>query len=392
MHARRYSIGVLALVTAVVTGVGAFNYAVDPYQLWRRGGHVGYAGDELGRLTKAHWIDGYGADLVVLGNSHANGGFAASSFVDRGLAERPFNGALPAGQIYELRRYFQHYAELSELRSAVVIVDILNFMDIAPVGGAFDEDRLAVAPDGAPNPDWKMADLVFTNLTGAAIQASFKALTSGKRLKTVPDGFRTCTPKRTPQKLNRSVVYLGANYDRFRAGTFLDGAKNFDWRRELSALFDDAVRRGVRLYVVIPPAHVTYYMEIEAAGYWNAYTSIVAEAVKLAEKSGGDIEVYDFTGFGKVQTEPIRAGARSLYWRDTNHFSCHAGDQIVARLADQRTKPAAFGELVTSDTISAHLERIEAGKRDWIRRSGGEYCGYLKVMPEAVRDALKGDC
>ena len=328
----------------------------------------------------------------MLGNSHARGGFSERSFLDRGLAERPFNGALPAGQIYELRRYFQHYAELSELRSALVVIDILNFLDTPPVGGAFDERRLAVTPDGQPNPKWWVSDLVLTNLTGAGLQASFGALFNKKRAEPLFNGFRDCTPEATPNRPKRAVAFLGANYERFLSGAYLDEAQEFDWRKELAAMFEEARRRDIRLYVVIPPAHATYYIELEAAGYWPAYLSIVEEAVRIAERTGGNIEIYDFTGFTEVQTEPLRKGRPLTYWRDTNHFSCHTGDLIVALLSGQPAAAADFGRRVTMDNLPAHFDRIEAEKRAWQADERAAYCGYLDMMPAAIREKVPGGC
>lgn len=393
MHARRYTILVLAIVSTLAGSIAAFNLSVDPYLLWRDSGHVGFAGDDLGRLTKAHWIDGYGADLVVLGNSHARGGFSEKSFIDRGLAERPFNGALPAGLIYELRRYFQHYAEMSELRSAVVVIDILNFLDIAPVGGAFHENRLSVTAEGAPNPRWWLDDLVFTNLTVTGLKASVDALFKGTPVEeSLFSGFRVCTPEPTGNRPNRAIAFLGANYQRFLSGAYLDEATTFDWRAELTSLFEEAARRHIKLFVVIPPAHVTYYMELEAAGYWPAYLSIAEEAARLAERAGGDIAVFDFTGFSKVQTESLRPGKPLTFWRDTNHFSCHAGDMMLARLAGDPVKVKGFGRQVTADTAETHTDRINAQKRSWQNGNREEYCRYLKMMPGVVPDTTETAC
>ncbi|MEJ8571461.1 hypothetical protein [Microbaculum marinum] len=381
MHARRYSLLVLGTVTALVMAVGSFNLSVDPYLLWRSGGHVGYAGDELGRLTKAHWIEGFGADLVILGNSHAAGGFSEESFRSHGLAERPFNGAFPAAQIYEMRRYFQHYAEQSDLHTALLVVDILNFMNYIPVGEAFDEDRLSVSADGAANPRWWLDDVVYTNFTGAGLQASMEALIRRRRPDGRDNGFRPCTPQPTKTDPSRALTLMGASYVRFLDQAFLDEGTNFDWRGELKAIFAEAERRDIKLYVVIPPAHVTYYMELEAAGYWPAYLDMVRDIATLADGAGGDIEVFDFTGFTRLQTEPVEAERGLIFWRDTNHFSCRTGELMVARLSGDPVSVRDFGEKLTADNVAAYLARLEADKQAW-KRDGGEYCRYLKMMPE----------
>ncbi len=384
MRARQYTTAVLFMTVTLAATIAAANWWIDPFAIWHpeRGSQPVDRGH--GRMTKIHWIASADADLLVLGNSHANGGFSAASFKRLGLAKRPFNGSYPGAQIYSMRRSFQHYAQVSKLKTAVVVLDILNFFDERTAVGGFEEDRLAVTADGDRNRLWWLGDAVRTTLTWSAIGSSFEAVSAPPRRNNPKNGFRPCTPAAVPHEAKSVIAMLPARYKRFRDNTFLDETGESDWQAEVARLFETARKHHIKLYVVIPPAHVAYYIALEETGYWEEYLTLVRKLSELASEAGGDIEVFDFTGFTKIQTEDLLSAPTSTYWADTDHFQCHTGDIIVARLAGKLEKFPGFGRRVVPEQAEAHTARIETEKAAWIAVNPEAYCAYRARLSRAA--------
>jgi hypothetical protein len=140
---------------------------------------------------------------------------------------------------------------------------------------------------------------------------------------------------------------------------------------QLASIVDSGARQGARVDVIIYPYHVQLMALYEAAGMdvlFDAWKSMVAQRLETLRTRypATQINLWDFSGFGIYQCEPIPAkGDRSRvtewYW-EAGHFKNTLGHQMLDRVMSGApdARDAGFGFRLTSANVAANRARIVA--------------------------------
>ncbi len=417
----------MALAAVVAVGlIGAttlFNAIVDPFDITRWLVLGGFNAEKPAlqtrvRLAKAIKVRRLKPDEIVLGTSRSHVGIRMSHpgwppGVGYNLG---FDGATPE----EMYAYLRHAAANRSMRLVVLGLDTWQIVgNPTSVRPDFDPNLL-----DDPETPWRRlwADLdearYLTSLD--AVQASLETLEaqgapaptwfapSGQRLGEV--FFRR--PGEDYETKGPTAYFLAV--DREEVGFKLPSAArapigpirgrprkptdSFDYIRKIVEFCRD---RRVELKVFITPAHA-HQMEISALmGEWLAIEQGKRRLVKLLASAGAvgttpPFELWDFSGYSSVTTEPLPPAASRqemrFYW-DSSHFKQGVGDWVLDRLfrvaRSEHPVPADFGQQLTPQTVAAVLASIRQG-RDAYERSHGPDIALLRGYIAAAKAGQAG--
>ena len=362
--------GVLLVVLVVVV--------VDPYRLFRL---VEIAGVNAVKPNPEHFqseIKLAGATVlrpatVLMGNSRIDVGIDPDG-EQLGASGRPaYNLAIPGTGVGTSREQFEHLREAGVVPSTLLLgVDFFDFL--------LDPDS-AEAPARPPPTSlagqrWKVSTLLSLN----ALLDAVKTL----RIQRDPDAGTM-----TARGFNPLHDYLHfAREDGYHSlfqQRALENARNFslaphgiarsrgdsssEWR-DLGGLLDVAAREKTDMRLIIYPYHAQLMAMMEQTGLWPVFEQwklrLVREVARVNEAHpGARIVLWDFSGYGALQCEPIPAkgdvvhGTR-WYW-ESGHFKAALGERILATVfgaAGAGAGAEEFGFRLDAASWSENRERI----------------------------------
>lgn len=343
------------------------NMLADPLNLWRCDGVCGIS--DLDRMLKPRRVASQNPDVVLIGSSHTEEGFAQQSVREILGAERPFNLAMGGMQIYEVVRYLEHTLGSSSPRHVLVFLDSMNFIDRFKTRTGFSEDRLAVTENGWPNPLHALADFprIYLSWDSLDLQDNPGATNLDAQ------GFRPCAIDDPPTSVKRMVQTAGIRYrSHMVKGMFGTGAAgNPDdlVRRLFELTLDD----DVQFTLVVPPQHSTYYSALRKAELWDDHLRFIATLVRIKGETGSPARIIDFTGFNPRTTQ-MHFNPQSGFqldktitgWADTDHFTCGYGHNLLKQVSYiLHGGHSQFATELGPVNVSAHLNTLETSARSW---------------------------
>lgn len=374
----------VATLLAGVLLVVLFVVVVDPYRLFRL---VEIAGVNAVKPSPEHFqseIKLAGAKAlrpatVLMGNSRVDVGIDPDG-EQLGAARRPaYNLAIPGTGVGTSREQFEHLREAGVVPSTLLLgVDFFDFL--------LDPDS-AEAPARPPPTSlagqrWKVETLLSLN----ALLDAVKTL----RIQRDPDAGTM-----TARGFNPLHDYLHfAREDGYHSlfqQRALENARNFslaphgiarsrgdsssEWR-DLGALLDVAAREKTDMRLIIYPYHAQLMAMMERTGLWPVFEQwklrLVREVARVnGAHPGARIVLWDFSGYGALQCEPIPArgdvvhGTR-WYW-ESGHFKAALGERILATVfggADAGSVTGEFGFRLDAANWGENRARIARERGD----------------------------
>ncbi|KFI07537.1 hypothetical protein [Massilia sp. BSC265] len=148
-------------------------------------------------------------------------------------------------------------------------------------------------------------------------------------------------------------------------------------------------RDGTEVHLVIYPYHAQLMAMFEEAGLqtaleeWKALLVREVQAVRTRHP-GARIRVWDFSGYGSVQCEPIPAPgdtrtATRFYW-EAGHFKTSVGELIQQRILGGA---ASFGVPLTAASLRQNEERIAAERAQCAAAHPEVFAGARSLMSAA---------
>jgi hypothetical protein len=395
------------------------NWLVDPFLLLGRPRVAGFNAvkpDYRQRqwIAKADALVRLAPVTAVFGTSRVERGFDPQAPVWPAAARPVFNAGVPGASLFATVRTFQHAASTGRLRTALVVLELETFLPGSTSRTDFlrrqptGERRFRVDAAGAPQPGHglqRVLDRASALLTLQALGASLRTIAlqrSPLAADIADDGFNPL-PQAAAElaqvghhwlfaaKMGEVVAQLRG--DRCPA----PGAPSTV--PEAFALLDlmlaTARREGVRLVLLLPPHHADYLLAIRAAGLWGHFADWRrALAVRVAREPAGTVELWDFTGFTELHTEPVPPPgdrrSRMRWHLEPSHFTAALGELVLARIfAAAADLPEGFGVRLLPATVEAHLA---AQGRDLARLAPSAEARYgPALLAQPVTACAPGD-
>lgn len=380
-------VGWLGLASAAVT---VWNYLVDPYEMYHgwtwQGWNHAKAGN-LGaydRMAKAKEIAWRRPEGLLLGTSRVDVGLEPSHPHLRAITANYYNAGLAGATIYEVLRYLQHAQAVGSLRQVILGLDVEMFI-AGSVRETYRDRRLAVRPDGTPNPWFRCADLWPTLFTQDALEASWATLNLSRRFRDIPPEQYARRGQPAVEDLDADTRWrmykLGVRQARANLGPL--NRRRDDMAAQLppyEAVLGFAHDHAIELVMFITPYHVSHLEAIRQGGGWETFEWWKRELVRANHRVAADrarpaFPLWDFSGYHHIATEPVptaRFHQRIMHWyRESSHYRKRTGDVMLERMAG-RSYPEIpdpyFGVTLRPDNLEDVL-RIQREFRDrWVRK------------------------
>lgn len=353
----------LGLLTANSFTLASFSVWIDPYNVMNsqalpKFNQLKPESSDDARRFKAINITRLKPKTIVLGTSRADIGIDPEHPVLSAHAPA-YNLSIPAGDMYEAMRYFQHaLANQPDLKQVVLGIDLVAFEHRDDVG--------KLDPDQA-------ARLGTTSYVRHLPNLFFSADTLNASFSTLKANF-TSEPVREYYLKNGRLIRFNPPDMPIEAvfGSHLKSAYFESWYKDfrISQQQMDAFRtivetcrqQGIELKVFISPAHVTQWEALRTAGLWSTFEDWKREIVNITP-------VWDFSGYSSITTEPLTEEMQN--YLESSHYVKEVGDLVLNRMYRYQLKtiPSDFGMLLTTANVENHLVKIRADRSKWARRN-----------------------
>jgi len=384
---RRYLRWFFVSIAGLVSTVGAWNFAVDPYSVFGspRFEHFSANKPDFGeqlRLTHVYAVARRKPGCILLGTSRTGRGLDPNH-----VALREFdcyNIALPSVSLYEMRRYFQH---AQAARRVILALDFRVFVTPTDTTGAFSEARLDVDADGHPQFNLfsaNLPDLASALLSLPALQSSIKTVLQQDWWTDTlaPDGYWI----KLRDRYDHRAAFAAFTRDSLaRFAEVQEGDTMFaNSYQELRTLLRAAYASDAKVWLLISPSHALHWQTLELSGLWPQFEAIKRNVVQInteeSSRAGRPaFAVWDFSGAYGPSLEPVPkdANAKMRWYWEPVHYKRELGDLMLNRILRDIRSPEwpGFGVNLEAGNIEAHL----AGLRD-LQRS------YAAEHPEAIAE------
>ena len=350
MRARRFLRHFLGAVTAVMGLVGAFNFAIDPFDLWdapqfTRLNTIKSIGNV--RFVKPLQVEVRRPETVILGSSRALYGLDPRDFPD---PERTYNFGIHALSATQMRGYGEHILADTPVKKLVIELGFFEFNK--PQGGAPDYDNAILGRFAL------LRAVPIVLFSQEAIGRSGRTITDsrkGAKLFNRRDGFAYFRLDTTKDPVRE---FLGVIDQFTTAGGPYGAPQSFERpMAEYRALLAAAKAKGIEVTTFIAPEHAGLLVAIDRKGMWPLYLAWERRLVEVSTEMG--VPLWDFFGYNAYTTTPLADGYRTHF--DGSHFRPEIGRLILARMSGA-AEPADFGVLLTPDIVERHLADLEAGR------------------------------
>jgi hypothetical protein len=149
------------------------------------------------------------------------------------------------------------------------------------------------------------------------------------------------------------------------------GDSSSEWR-DLGGLLDAAARGKTDVHLIIYPYHAQLMAMMEQTGLWPVFEQwklrLLREVARFnAAHPGARIVLWDFSGYGMLQCEPIPAKgdvvhATRWYW-ESGHFKAALGERILARVFGAASGAEELGFRLNPANWNENRERIARERR-----------------------------
>ncbi len=395
MSPRRFIASFFLLVLLMAAAVAGFNAIVDPYLLFDMPRQAGFnavkpAVENHEWEMKAYQAPRLQARTIVLGSSRSDLGFDPAHAPWPRVLEPIYNLSLTGSGLDDSLKYVRHMISANGQRlptqMLIVGLDFESFLHRqSPVNRQAEaappsenDERLATLADGKPNPArtlrrWQdvatgllsldaiadSLDTIVANRLGGS-QPDLEAnghLSEGRfRQWGEADGFATLFRQKNLQAVQQMM----------QPHQQLGSAGDPDGMNSVRRMLDFAGAHGMRLLLVVQPAHASRLDLLSAMGYWDDYEHwkrALTACVAQARVRGQDVALWDFGGYEFYATESVPAAndrhTRMKWYWDPVHYSSALGDLMVSRMLDH-DDTAGSGVELTPDNLESDLAQTRA--------------------------------
>ncbi len=392
---RRYLCWFFVATAVLLTAVGAWNFAVDPYSVFGSPRFEHFNANkpdfvEQLRLTHVYAVARRKPRCILLGTSRTGRGLDPNYDALREFD--CYNMALPSVSLYEMRRYFQH---AQAARRVILGLDFRVFGTPTDTTGAFSEARLDVDANGHPQFNLfsaKLPDLASALLSLPALQSSIKTVRQqdwwAETL--TPDGYWL----RLRDQYDHRAAFIAFMRDsliRFADMRQSDTVFANSYQ-ELRTLLRAAYASDVEVWLLISPSHAWHWEALELSGLWPQFEAIKRNIVQInteeSSRAGRPaFAVWDFSGAYGPSLEPVPTSASTKmrwYWEPV-HYKRELGDLMLNRILRDVRSPEwpEFGVRLEPGNLEAHLATLRDLQRAYAAEHPDVIAGIRALIEKA---------
>jgi hypothetical protein len=253
-----------------------------------------------------------------------------------------------------------------QVRRVILCLDFQGFNETRTSNYDFESSRF--------NPDLSAVD--YQAVLTLSAQTTFSSVETvlrkaqGELPESTPLGFHTA-----------GVASSNLSPARLAYGTVVKSLEDADrlagyrYSADRIKLLGNLVRRcrhhNVELIVLIQPTHAIMQETIAIAGLWEVMEDWERDIVAaVAEASGGETPVWDFTCYTPYTTEPLLTSTatnvrENSWFYEPSHCKPQLGEQVLLRIFGRPAADPDFGARLTPANIEAHLAELRAERAAW---------------------------
>ena len=377
---RRHLFIWLTCAIATILLVGAFNFIVDPYGIFRSVVVKGFNQNKEGARNKIRFVKALELPLrkpatLIMGSSRV------WKAMDPGLPllqefTPVYNLGVDLSRIHEILVLLRHATANSDVKRVVLGLDFFMFNSLQKVNFDFDETltgrKVNVVDYFVP--------AIFSD---AAVIDSLKVIRFSipdPALETfLANGYR-------PQELHILHPRAPINYENLHyytnwifltpkpqlQNTFYYGkmALDDDVFNDFEAILSLCALQHIDLRLYISPAHAHLEGEgIWALGKWRELENWKRRITNISDRY--KVPLIDFSGYNSVTTEPVRSPMK--FYSDSSHFTEMVSNWILQRIfSADASVPVDFGVQLTSENIDGHLDMIRNDREKYVNSNKRE--------------------
>lgn len=386
---------------AVVAVVGGINALVDPYLLFGAPRIAGFnarkrAASAQQTMMKSYDVVRFKPNSVVLGSSRVNIGIDTHHEAWPSDIRPTYNLGFDGGGPYMAYRYLQHVMAYRGLAVIVMGLDFEYFLDLKGMD-LFNKDyqsRLAVTPDGVPNPGQRrqhIIDVLRTlaiNTTKDSAETIFANFTGEGR--DLVDGNMNVDDSVYMYKKQFLLNFYSMDLDLIRLFEAAAKIKESEML-QLQSIMDLCESHGTRVIFFINPVHADLLEIYHRAGLWPLYEDWKRKLSMLVARYASrpsDVLLWDFSGYHSLSTESVlrRLGPLKTYWEPT-HYRQAVGNEIIKRIFGGGDM--LFGVVLTPENVEAHLATIRSQQRSYREHQPMDAARVQKLYDAAILDLVR---
>lgn len=380
---RRYLKLWLVLTGCLILSVGAFNFLVDPYGLFRFVDSTGFnlikpKSGGHGEIVKAYQVLRVQPQVLILGNSRAEVGFDPTH---QAWPFHPvFNLALPGTGTHTSLLYLQHVLaathRANQLKTVVWGLDFMDFLIDRTTpqrqSTAINQRLLGNHGDSTGRTLQEIKDDADALLTLGAVQDSMQTLASQHTpysADLTPLGFN---PMHDYLKITADEGYWAVFRQKDIANTrsylsrpkeiFETDGHSSPALRDLREVIKLCHENHIDLHLIIYPYHAHLLEIIRLTGHQSAFDTwkrtlvVTSEAVSPGYKP---VPLWDFSQINEITGEQIppkgdRQSQMRWYW-EAGHFKSELGDLVLNRVFNFTENTEDFGVLLNSRNVETQM-------------------------------------
>ena len=411
MKASRFVATLLLAALFGAAAIAAFNVVVDPYLLFARPRVAGFnalkpAVETREALMKAYQASRVAPRTVILGSSRPDIGLDPAAAAWPAAMQPVHNLSLAGSALGRNLRYLKGLIAVRDgvdlPRTLVIGLDFETFLfrpepptgkgraaaappragadpfDRSDVFDALVRARSRVLPPLLIVKDWVDASLTLDALLDSL--ATVAGNRGGDVLDLSPDGRLS---EAQVERWTRSdgVAALFEQKNRATAARLGDvrfvlgdsPAGLMRGQPRLDELTSLARQHGMRVVLLVQPAHASHLELLDRLGYWaefEAFKRALCAHAAAGRQAGLDFSVWDFGGYEAYAVEPVPArgdrSARLAWFWDPLHYTSKLGSLIITAVTTPGSGPAATQQLLP-ETIEARLSQVRQDRDDYRR-------------------------
>lgn len=396
----RYLARLGAMVGAGSLLVILFVALIDPYQLFRWVDIAGFnrikpLPEQYREQIKLAQAKALRPNVLLLGNSRIEVGMDPASAALRAHGYAAYNLALAGTSLSVSQRMFEQVRKDSTPPAMAVIgVEFLDFL---------------VSPSALPAESRKPEGWLHAQQWRFETLFSIKSLSDALRtlrLQSASDPSTMTARGQTPlHDYNKNARREG--YHLIFQQRAQENAKNLvrrphnlygangssDSIDRLRDMLATMATDGTEVNLVIYPYHAQLLAMIDEAGLYTTmeeWKSLLVREIETVQRRqpGARIRLWDFSGFGPVQCEPIPAPGdkrrtTKFYW-EAGHFKTRVGDLIQQRILGENS---AFGTLLTAANLNENRQRIADERASCVAANPNVFAGAHSLIGAAGKQA-----
>lgn len=362
----------------LVAGIGAFNYLVDPFDIWHSWRIEGFNKNKPQKRSKEriYKVGAYARNPqpnIILGSS-----IAEISLDPKRLPGGGINLATVGQRLGESARLLEWAAQQTTLQTVLYSAEFFTAnMCLA------ETDGLRASDLSSPKGYQYLISLSTLEESFGTVANQSNAAIYRKRQLLNEDGIWVWSDENVtnPGGLRKTFIESEGFFNYFPAPGYC-----YSFQQEqrstgqyLQRMFSTAYRDAIDFRLVISPSHARERELIYSRGLWGKWEDWKRMLIRInedeARKAGREpFAIWDFSDYNSITTEPVPpAGDTSTrmrwYW-DTVHYRQNVGEMIFSRvygLAAGAPPPRDFGMRITSQNIEAWLAAVRRGREIWAR-------------------------